>query len=384
MKARKTVSLLAAAAFFFTSIQAEAGSRDVAVGLGVGLGLGILFNEATKPRTGGPRHRPPKSPEQLAAEQAERDRKAAEMAEMADIQSRLNTLHFNAGPADGKAGGKTTAAIRDFQRSLNQPATGELTPSQKSVLIASTTTVPAEPATASNLQPLAPGSQSAPFSPQDPFANATPMLPQPASLTPAPVAAPAPSAATASPSPVSARLDTSVSVLGVRPMMDGEEAYAALKSAQPNEWCSKSASAIICRVSNTTMTDEVIVGVTQSVDGLRVHSVIRTMQFATPVSRSAIDGQMRQSYPTLSVAENGVSASGSDCDRTMQTFRANDFQALKQWLTSNQPDSAAVVPLATACQSYSELAVPAGATVPRLTIALFSGHPFATAPAIRF
>jgi peptidoglycan hydrolase-like protein with peptidoglycan-binding domain len=398
MHGKKLCSLFVATVFLCAGNQAAAQPRDAAMGLGLGLGLGLLLHEALKPKAeDGPRNpndtnlgprsqrRQVKTPDQVAAEQEEQQRRAAEIAEMADIQSRLNTLHFDAGPADGKAGGKTKTAIKEFQRSLNQPATGELSLSQKSMLTASTTAATASPATASSLQPLTPTNSAAPFSPQEPFANATSMLPQPASLTPA--QAPLSPSADA-PSPVSAHVDASVSVLGVSPMMGGEEAYAALKSVHPNEWCRKTAAAIVCRSSDTTMTDEVIVGMTQAANGARVHSVIRTMQFTTPVARSAIDGQMRQSYPALSVAENGVSASGRDCDRTMQSFRANEFQALKQWLTSSQPDTASVAPLAAACQKYSELAVPAGETVPGLTIALFSGEPLATAaaqaPAIRF
>jgi peptidoglycan hydrolase-like protein with peptidoglycan-binding domain len=54
---------------------------------------------------------------------------------VAAIQMRLNALGFDAGPADGVMGRRTTDAVAAFQRSIGSPSTGSLTPADRAVLL---------------------------------------------------------------------------------------------------------------------------------------------------------------------------------------------------------------------------------------------------------
>lgn len=401
MGAKSSISLLTGCIFLFTGLNAHAGGRDAAIGLGVGVGLGLLLNEMSK---GGPRNpndrmigrvpeggRKVKSQAQLAAEREQRQR---ETQEVTDVQTRLKALNFYSGSADGKTGPQTRAAISAFQQSLGQSGTGVLSPDQKSMLIASTTSQPTAPS-ATALQPLAtsasalaPLGQNTQVSPQDPFANATSMLPEPGNLA-------------AQDEPLSAVADTgNPSVLGVSPSMEADEAFTKLASVRDTEWCNRTASAIVCSASDAAFTDEVIVGITAPDDGARVHTVIRTTKFATAVARAAVEGKVHENYPALVAAPGSAVASGNSCAPAMQAFRSDDFSALKQWIVSGASPSPALASLAMACQNYGEVALPAGDTVPGFTIALFSGQPLqaaltegevgtltpvaATAPDIRF
>ena len=49
-------------------------------------------------------------------------------AQKEQIQSRLNALGFNAGPADGKLGAQSIEAIKAFQRSRGMTPDGYATP----------------------------------------------------------------------------------------------------------------------------------------------------------------------------------------------------------------------------------------------------------------
>ncbi|MEF2071705.1 efflux RND transporter periplasmic adaptor subunit [Consotaella aegiceratis] len=54
------------------------------------------------------------------------------------LQERLQSLGFDPGPADGVIGESTRTAIRNFQRSQGQPATGEITPDLIAALLKAT------------------------------------------------------------------------------------------------------------------------------------------------------------------------------------------------------------------------------------------------------
>lgn len=393
----------------FQGTQAFADGKDLAIGVG----LGLLLNELNKPARGSGRRHPSdtnlgpveqqrprqeKSREQIAQEAARRQKIEAERAEVADIQSRLNMLNFDAGRVDGKSGGRTTNAIRAFQQSLGHPQTGSLTAEQKAILVASTSpsavppVAPAQniPGFAGTPEQLAPPMD--PIAAADPFANATPLLPQPGNLDlgqsqgqlpaqpqiQAPVQPPAqtPGGATVDPAG-SAGLPgqgDEIDVFGVYPGMTGEQALAAMKTAMGAERCSTTATSISCQLDSQTMSDQVVIGLTDPADGALVHSVIRTVKSHPPVPRANIDQRMRDTYPTLVEAPDGIAASGQQCIAIAQGLRVDDFRPLKEWIVSGQPVTAPVASLATACSYYYELAVPAGETIAGLTIALFSGQ----------
>lgn len=384
MKNTRSISVIAGCILILTETSALAQSRDM-INLGVGLGLGVLLNEMSR---GGPRNpgdqkigrvpegrersREPrgKSQAQIAAEREQRQR---QMEEAVDVQNRLKTLNFYAGNADGKTGPQTRAAISAFQRSLGQAPTGTLSNEQKNMLIASTTVAPTSAPPASALQPLtasaptlAPLTNNSPVSPNDPFANATSMLPQPGNLS-------AEAANANSDGPTN-----DISILGVSPKMAADDAFTKLVSARDVEWCNRSLSAIVCNSNEGSYSDEVIVGITAPANGSRIHSVVRTTRFTAPVPRAAVEGKVQENYPTLVAAPGGVLATGTNCAQTMEQFRPNEFGALKTWITSGAAPTPAVSSLSSNCTSYHEVSMPAGETISGFTIALFSGEPLQT------
>src|SRR5207302_2826031 len=94
-----------------------------------------------------PRPRPVDAPG-IATEPAHPGRPRAEI--IADLQRELSRRSFYDGPADGIAGSKTDAAIRDFEQSAGLKPTGEPTEELLRALMRS----PVKPAPRSNAAPL--------------------------------------------------------------------------------------------------------------------------------------------------------------------------------------------------------------------------------------
>lgn len=69
-----------------------------------------------------PEVKPPDGLTQPATTSAER----ATPAQVRKAQQQLAMLGYDPGPVDGRSGVRTRAAVREFQRSLRQPATGEI------------------------------------------------------------------------------------------------------------------------------------------------------------------------------------------------------------------------------------------------------------------
>lgn len=75
---------------------------------------------------------PRKQPKQSAAERAARQ---AEINAAMELQSSLNYFGFDAGPVDGAPGAQTRAAVATYQSTLGNPATGEITEFERSLLL---------------------------------------------------------------------------------------------------------------------------------------------------------------------------------------------------------------------------------------------------------
>lgn len=357
MRLKKILALTISSAIILQSSQALADGKDLAIGLG----LGLLLNEIGRQgqNNGARRHRSDellgpvggertgkrtKTPQQIAQEEAKRLRVEAERAEVADIQSRLNMLNFSAGDVDGRPGNQTTSAIRAFQQSLGHPQTGSLTAEQKAMLVASTSpsVAPANANSGQNVPGLteASGQPPAAMAPittanNDPFANATPLLPRPGNLDIGPSASPPQTGPTSDAG--AAQGQEAVDVFGVYPGMKADQAQSALKNAMGADGCNATATSIVCVLASQTMNDQVVVGITAPDDGALVHTVIRTVKLQSPVPRAGIEKKMRETYPTLVSAPDSVAASGEQCVSAAQILRANDFSALRDWVQSGQP-----------------------------------------------
>lgn len=362
----------------FSGSPALADGKDVLIGVGVGL----LLN-GMQQQHGGRRHpsdrlegpvgrqrqgmrapRPQRGERDLRQEAERRERQRQEQAEVSEIQSRLNTLHFNAGNPDGKAGNQTKTAVSAFQQSLGHPQTGVLTAEQKAMLIAMTSGAASTLAPQSvAAQPVQPATAAA--TTEDPFANATPLLPQPSNLD---------LANTITPGPNAGSPQFEVSIYGVRPGMGRDAALSAFKTKLGVENCQATETSITCKQVNATYKDEVVAGVTEASDGALIHSVIRKTEFSTPYPRASIDEKMRASYPALVASSDGIVTEGSSCRQAIQDVRAHQFAPLTDWIGSEQPATAQIARVASACPAYSELHVPAGDSITQLTIALFSGR----------
>ncbi|TAX64131.1 peptidoglycan-binding protein [Rhizobium leguminosarum] len=394
---RSYIAVISAALVFSvaTTSTARAGGRDVAIGVGIGVLLDRLMTQPTGPRHGGSPERPrPKrpDPERDAARAEERQRAQAEVAEMRDIQTRLNVLNFSAGTPDGKAGPQTRTAIRAFQQSLNMPETGELDDNQKNMLISTTSTAAAAPAPTGDLPAI--GRSASMPSANTPATGFQNNLPAPA--TPLTISNPSDGNANASLTGASATLPGSlplsglvsgsgtaeppaVSILGVQPLISGDDALAKLQAASAAEDCDRQPAAIVCHIDTQAFSDEITVGVMRRENGGLVHTVLRSMTFNQPIDRPTLEGKLVESYPALMASQNHSVSSSAECGEIADQFRADDFSLLKNWIASGDGANAQVQAMAQKCDYHYELSIPEGDKISRISVTLFSGKPIMSA-----
>lgn len=120
MTRRLTTALIAVAMATGPAPAVYADGGDAIAGFIVGLGIGAAAASGQKKKSGG--HK-----KSSAASSAKRGD--------AQIQLALNYYNFEAGTPDGLFGPSTRAAIRRYQTYIGEPATGELTAAQTTVLL---------------------------------------------------------------------------------------------------------------------------------------------------------------------------------------------------------------------------------------------------------
>jgi hypothetical protein len=292
---------------------------------------------------------------------------------MAAIQSRLNALNFNAGQPDGKPGSQTRKAIREFQASLGTAQTGVLTEQEKSMLIASTSS-PSSPSPASAQAPLTA------LAPLDPNSNssqaATQPAPVPSQLPPLSSTLPTPgNLAIGGGSATNAETTPDDAIFGVKPLQSSEDAHRALSDANISSSCQDGENAIICVKQGAQLTDEITVGTVKLDSTSIVHTAVRTMTFNPPMERSKIVSLLNGKYPQLMSSPDRISSSSAECSQFAQPYRAGDFAKLKEWVKSGRQADDGLSKFSTRCEYYHEISMPAGDTIPSVSIALFAGKP---------
>lgn len=429
MRARMIGASILALSLVAGDTPVYAGGRDVVVGVGVGLGLGLMLNELSKsgPRRSGdkligrvgerPRGQRTRSPEQVAAERAERERG---LQEAAAVQAALNTLSFDAGAVDGRPGPQTRAAVRRFQASLGAVETGNLTDEQRSQLLLlaqpqmaanavpasaspvgdplatsaglATTAVPPSSASSFDAVPSATGGT---FSAQD-FQTT---LPTPATTLPTPAATLPVVQSTAQPALPSATNDRTVAVsvpnsldlqqsgqlqsredqkadvLGIQPGQSSAEALAALVEVAGADACQNKPGAIVCSMEAGGMKDEIVLGKASAHGGDVVYSIIRTMSFPEPVARADIEAKLNASYPLIMANANRNVFSSLDCEQTAQRLQDDNFRGLRQMILAGDAIDSRVAAFGAKCEYYQKIALEGEDKLSQITITLFSGTP---------
>lgn len=102
------------------SVPARADGKDVVAGLIIG---GIIGSAVTKDN-----NKKKKSTVSASTSSAQRE-------ENIEVQTALNYFGYNVGTPDGAIGPKSRAAISEYQAFLGYPATGELTESERTILV---------------------------------------------------------------------------------------------------------------------------------------------------------------------------------------------------------------------------------------------------------
>ncbi len=337
---------------------AEAGSRDVLLGIGAGIiGGAVLHGLAHPPQPqyqAPARQRAPASAprrqQPSAEDQAARHRAAAERERVADIQARLNTLEFDAGTPDGVAGSQTRAAIRAFQMSLGHPQTGEMTTEQYETLKVTTSATPL------------PVQQAAPLPPaQD--APSAPLLS--ASTTAASV-----------PGRVSfgtpERVVPDLDVFGIRPLDSRSDIRAKLSQAGFSD-CREQGSTVSCSMATDTMSDTVLVALSGAPEA-SAYLVMRTVRLKIAAERGGVVNRMRERYAALVDAPDTLLASGEACrQQALPVVRAGMGSFTRD--AANGGPGEQTLALAGVCDTFAAISVPTGERVDQISLALFSGRP---------
>lgn len=351
-----------------------------------------IEQQGNRPQPSARPQRQPPTAEELAA----RERAAAETRMIADIQTRLNALQFNAGKPDGQPGGQTKTAIRAFQASLGQPQTGTMTDDQYVMLKAATTP---QPPTATAVAPQAPapglssgsiasggvtsggvssgtmttGSLPAPAqaAPTQPLA-AQPLAAQPPPAQPVSARAQPVAAGAAAPSATADGGMPNLDIFSVRPLDRASDARQRLKTAGFST-CRDAGSALVCSTTSDTVTDTVVVGLTSAQDA-QVYAVMRTVRLKVAADRGSVLARMRERYALLVDAPDRLLASGEACRQAALPLLHGGLASIQQEISSGKA-GAGTKALADACDSFSGMSLADGGTVDSVSIALFSGTP---------
>lgn len=379
-----------------------------------GIGGALILNEMNQRNR---QQQTQNAPRPRQVDPAAAQRAAEEREQMRLVQTRLNTLGFDAGAPDGLSGPRTRGAIADFQASIGHTPTGTITDEQIAMLYEQSTGIgggtigggqPAYPATAAfpalatpaNAPQVAtpsfpslgtpttpsvapagnfPALGGAPTPPPGPTGS-FPSLAAPAQAAPAaafptigtPVAVAEPTAplvagsGAASPAipPASTlaeqmadtpylSLDKQPAILGIT-LGSAAADFATMLAENDFANCSGPASAQQCSRTTATLADT-IKGWTGA-DGT-LWAIARLIQFNEPVPADFIHGQFSQTYPELVAAPNGLVASAEACSINGQGVPAL-AAIFDQNAAGNAADEvpAALLDLAIACPVAYSLA----------------------------
>ncbi|WP_136637161.1 peptidoglycan-binding domain-containing protein [Pseudooceanicola onchidii] len=122
MKARRVSTLLAATMLVTTPVAAMADNLGAAIVGGI---IGGAIMNSQKPR------------QKVYVQRKSSGVSSATRAQNREVQTSLNYFGFNAGGADGVLGGRSRAAISQYQAFLGYPATGHLTEYERTFLVSS-------------------------------------------------------------------------------------------------------------------------------------------------------------------------------------------------------------------------------------------------------
>ena len=354
-------------------------------------------------------------------------------AALRDAQGRLNRLGFNAGVPDGLMGPNTRNAIRSFQASIGEPQTGNLTNEQTARLVQQTTSPPAGFVSAgtgaavgagvtagagypigqqhqAHAMPQQPMPQMVEIDPQtglapiggDPNAHGgaggqsgagdalasreqpviDPLQPFP-QLETQQLAATVDNVEVGSRShgggtgaAVIAQTPPTSAVLGVKPLDDAAAAEAALSEAGFGD-CERTGTALSCTVENAAMTDRIVLGLSDE-ETPRVHTVMRTIDFAAAQDRDRLVANMGAGYGDLLASANGAVASSEACSVAASPTMTGVDGPLASWIGTGSDAPADVRSAIDACEFYYRLDMPEAAEVDRLSITLFANEPMAS------
>ena len=372
MRGLRTAFLASAAVILIAPATTQA--NDFATGVITGIMGKIVVDAIVDSQTNranttvrNPQPRQPTAAEIARQAEIERERERTR-----NIQTWLTALGFEPGGIDGSIGPNTELAIRSFQASINEPQTGSLTPNQEVLLynFAVGTPVQIEAATPSTNLPN-PGVTPVVGGTTPPVVRpmVDPNLPAPAQL-PGNVAM---SANFSGGQTVSAQITPPppVSVLGVRPQMQLEEARQQLVDRGYAD-CQDGEGLLACARGTE---DVVLVGYSQNGSDTQIHTIARTVKLAAPVARATLIDELKVPYPELIGAPDLAAASSGACFEAGRPIRSAHYAPMISWIGSGAPPAADIRNFATQCLYHYSIDVAEAPEVDGFTIALFAGGP---------
>lgn len=360
-KSHTVVALLMASTMSATPVLAA--SDSIIGGILGGIGAAIVINELNKDA---------KKTKKSSSTGTTVRRSSAQREQMRDVQTRLNTLGYDAGVPDGVSGPRTRAAISAFQLNTTGIATGSLSPDELVVLYQQSSGIGGggqfPVATGAGGQPGANGAfpalgaAPAPAGAQPgafPSLGATPAAPAISQSSAFPTLAATPSGQNpsafptigtptaalqpgmplvdgANPAlglPATARFDTEMGktiytssanrpqILGFSLGSSAEEFTAALE-ANGFKNCVGVKTALQCQRQTGSLSDTIKVW---SAEGDGVWAIARLVRFTEPVQADYLHGQFNATYPELMQQPQLMISSNVACDvngRSIPTLAA--------------------------------------------------------------
>ncbi|SDR08738.1 peptidoglycan-binding domain-containing protein [Pseudovibrio sp. Tun.PSC04-5.I4] len=345
------------------STAARAGSEDFIFGIGAGIIGSAIVNSAKQNNS-----------QRTTTQRRVPRRNSSFSAQTQDTQTRLNMLGFNAGRPDGVSGRRTRNAIKQFQYSIGEYASGRLDNRQIARLYELTT--PQQPVIVQQPVILAPAAV-APTIPTQQININVPAPAQPTQvINSTQILAVSGGTSTKSKTQLASniqqlRLDPA-NLPSIHGLTAGrfEHDVKGLLEKVGYQSCIVEGTRTTCTLELDTLTETVNV-LTQDD---KIYGLQREVTFRNPAPRGAIMGKLLKAYPILTRFEDMTATDDSTC---RITYLGNSGELLKQALET--PSNAEVLrQLSDNCSSYHTLEVSGEDTVSSLRI-VFYGNKAITA-----